>query len=88
MSIANKPEGDAWMKLRKQAVVEMPEARAHHIGFCFGAGLFIHGGQSSEGNRTLSDWNCFDFGLQVWIRCTVNTRSAASGKSSTRLLDH
>jgi len=55
--------------LRKKAVVELPIGRAHHVAAVFGAGLFIHGGES---NRTLSDWNLFDFGLQVWINCEVN----------------
>ena len=66
-----KPELDVWMALRKKAVVEMPEARAHHAGTIFGAGLIVHGGLSGEGNKTLSDWNLFDFGLQVWINCIV-----------------
>ena len=59
------------MALRKKAVVEMPEARAHQGGTIFGAGLIVHGGLSGEGNKTLSDWNLFDFGLQVWINCIV-----------------
>lgn len=50
----------------------MPEARAHHAGAVFGAGLFIHGGLGAEGPQTLSDWNLFDFGLQVWLSCSVN----------------
>ena len=49
----------------------MPEARAHHAAAVFGAGLFVHGGFTGDG-RTLSDWNVFDFGLQVWIRCQVD----------------
>ena len=49
----------------------MPEARAHHAAAVFGAGLFVHGGLTGDG-RTLSDWNVFDFGLQVWIRCQVD----------------
>ena len=59
------------MALRKKAVKDAPEARAHHAGCVFGAGLFVHGGLSGEGNKTLSDWNLFDFGLQVWINCEV-----------------
>ena len=71
VSMQYKPEMDVWMALRKKAVVDMPEARAHHAGVVFGAGLFVHGGLSGEGNKTLSDWNLFDFGLQVWIECIV-----------------
>ena len=63
VSMQYKPEMDVWMALRKKAVVDMPEARAHHAGVIFGAGLFVHGGLSGEGNKTLSDWNLFDFGL-------------------------
>ncbi len=72
VSMSNKPEMDVWMALRKKAVVEMPEARAHHGGVVYGAGLIVHGGLSGEGNKTLSDWNLFDFGLQVWINCIVD----------------
>ena len=54
---------DSWMGLRQKAVQDMPEARAHHAGTIFGAGLFIHGGLSGEGSKTLDDWNLFDFGL-------------------------
>ena len=68
VSMQAKPEHDVWMSLRKKAVSDVPEARAHHAGCVFGAGLFIHGG---EGNKTLSDWNLFDFGLQVWMNCEV-----------------
>jgi len=64
-------EPEIWMLLRKKAVVDMPLARAHHVGAVLGAALFIHGGQSCEGNKTLSDWNSFDFGLQVWMKCSV-----------------
>ena len=64
-------EPEISMHLRKKAVVDMPEARAHHVGAVLGAALFIHGGQSGEGNKTLSDWNSFDFGLQVWMKCSV-----------------
>lgn len=71
VSMQSKPENDVWMALRKKAVAEMPEARAHHVGAVFGAGLFVHGGQSGEGSKTLADWNLFDFGLQVWINCSV-----------------
>ena len=60
------------MALRKRAVVDMPAARAHHAGVIFGAGLFVHGGQGGEHNDALADWNLFDFGLQVWIRCDVD----------------
>ena len=62
-----------WMILRKKAVVnEIPEARAHHAGAIFGPGLFVHGGISSDGTRTLKDWNLFDLGLQVWLNCEVS----------------
>ena len=54
---------DTWMALRKRAVVDMPESRAHHVGCNFGAGLLIHGGQSGDGGKTLADWNLFDLGL-------------------------
>ena len=68
----SKPDKETWMAQRKRAVVEMPEARAHHVGCAFGAGLFIHGGLSGEGNKTLSDWNLFDLALQIWINCEVD----------------
>ena len=71
VSMANKPEMDEWMALRKKAVKDMPDARAHHAGAMFGAGLFIHGGLSGEGHRTFRDWSVLDFGLQVWINCPV-----------------
>ena len=60
------------MAVRKKAIVDMPELRAHQAGAIFGAGMFIHGGQGFESLHTLSDWNLFDFGLQVWINCEVN----------------
>lgn len=60
------------MALRKKAIVDMPEARAHHAGVVFGAGLFVHGGLGTESTQTLTDWNLFDFGLQVWIKCNVD----------------
>ena len=60
------------MALRKKGIVDMPEARAHHAAAIFGAGMFIHGGLGTESTQTLTDWNCFDFGLQVWINCEVN----------------
>ena len=56
-------ELELWMALRRKAIVDMPEPRAHHAGAVFGAGLFIHGGQGSESMTPLSDWNLFDFGL-------------------------
>jgi len=67
------------MSMRKRAVVDMPEARAHHAGVVFGCGLFIHGGQSAEGNTALSDWNLFDFELQVWMKLEV--KEVAPGES-------
>ena len=70
-STKKRLELEPWMLLRKKAVVEMPEARAHHVGAVLGAGLFVHGGQNSEGGKTIGDWNLFDFGLQVWINCFV-----------------
>ena len=73
------------MALRKKAVVDMPEARAHHAGVVYGAGLFIHGGQSGEANKTMSDWNLFDLGLQVWINCEVDE---AMPDESTRKFDY
>lgn len=60
------------MLLRKKAVTDLPEARAHSAGAVFGAGLFVHGGLSGEKNKTLNDWNLFDFGLQVWMGCLVD----------------
>ena len=60
------------MAVRKKAIVDMPELRAHQAGAIFGAGMFIHGGQGFESMHTLSDWNLFDFGLQVWINCEVS----------------
>ena len=66
-----RPEIEVWMALRQKAVTAMPEARAHHAAAVFGAGLFVHGGLTGDG-RTLGDWNVFDFGLQVWIRCQVD----------------
>ena len=60
------------MALRKKAIVDMPEARAHHAGAIFGAGMFVHGGTGNESSHPLSDWNLFDFGLQVWMNCEVN----------------
>ena len=71
VSMADKPEMDEWMALRKKAVKDMPEPRAHHAGAMFGAGLFIHGGLSGEGHRTCRDWSVLDLGLQVWINCPV-----------------
>ena len=57
--------------MRKKAVVDMPEARGHHAAAVFGAGLFVHGGQKAEETHSLSDWNLFDFELQVWINIEV-----------------
>lgn len=67
-----KPEQDMWMLLRKKAVTDLPEIRAHQAGAVFGPGLFIHGGLSGEKNKTLNDWCLFDFGLQVWMGCLVD----------------
>ena len=71
-------EHDDWMILRWKAAVDIPEARAHHVSAVLGAGLIVHGGQSSDGNRTLSDWNLFDFGLQMWINCVVLAENLSS----------
>ena len=62
---------DEWMSLRWKAAVDAPGARAHHVSAVLGCGLFVHGGLSCEGNKTLSDWHLFDLGLQMWIRCSV-----------------
>ncbi len=60
------------MALRKKAVIDMPVARTHHVASSFGAGLFVHGGQGGEGDKTLADWNLFDWGLQIWITCSAD----------------
>ena len=31
----------------------------------------MHGGQSGETLRTMSDWNLFDIGMGIWIELTV-----------------
>ena len=68
-----------WMEAREYAVVdEIPELRAYHAGAILGPGLFIHGGQSGEGTRTLSDWNLFDLGLQVWVKCEVTLQETST----------
>ena len=71
VSVQARLEPEAWFTLRIKAAVDVPSARAHHVSAVLGAGLFVHGGQSSQGNKTLSDWHLFDFGLQVWINCMV-----------------
>ena len=72
VSMQDRLAPESWMSMRKKAIVDMPEARAHHAAAVMGAGLFVHGGHSSEvHNKTLGDWNLFDFGLQVWIKCNV-----------------
>ena len=71
VTVQTRLDYEPWNQLRSKAVVQIPEARAHHVSGVLGAGLFVHGGQNSEGIKTLSDWNLFDFGLQVWITCLV-----------------
>ena len=72
VSSTEKMNIDQWMSTRKKAVVDMPQARAHHVAVNFGSGLFVHGGQSGEGNKTLSDWCLFDWGLMIWMNCSVD----------------
>ena len=71
VSMQDRLAPESWMSMRRKAIVDMPEARAHHAAAVMGAGLFVHGGHSSADNKTLGDWNLFDFGLQVWIKCNV-----------------
>ena len=60
--------------------MKTPTARSHHAAAVFGSAMIVHGGYCGEENKILDDWHLFDFGLQVWIQCTVQDVQIVSNR--------
>ena len=63
-----------WSKLEGSGIP--PKKRMYHTASILGSLMLIHGGYSSEGKITLSDFNLFDIEVNKWIK----TRILMNGK--------
>ena len=58
-----------WTKLEGSGIP--PKKRRYHPSAVFGSLMLIHGGYSSEGKISLSDFNLFDIEVHKWIKAKV-----------------
>ena len=58
-----------WDKLEGSGIP--PKKRLYHTASCLGSLMLIHGGYSSEGKITLSDFNLFDVEEHKWVKTRV-----------------
>ena len=58
-----------WEKLEGSGIP--PKKRMYHTASCLGSLMLIHGGYSSEGKITLSDFNLFDIEVHKWVKTRV-----------------
>ena len=58
-----------WSKLEGSGIP--PKKRMYHTASVLGSLMLIHGGYSSEGKITLSDFNLFDIEVNKWIKSRI-----------------